>query len=848
MNDQQTYQVDFRKAAAMSASALLSALGGMPAGLTTEEARQRLAAVGPNALTVQHRHWWQIAGRQFASPFIYLLFGAAVVSLVLGETTDAIFIFAFVAINATIGFVQEYRSERSISALKKFVVRHTHVRRGGETRLVETTAVVPGDVLVLEAGDTIPADVRFTKMENVEVDESVLTGESVAARKQVDPVRGAVADLFAATTIGFSGTTVTAGSAEGMVIATGRRAYVGTLERTAVETKKETAFEQGMNQLSLFILKLMSVTLAVVILFHIVFNREGLPVGDLFVFAVALAVGVVPEALPLVITLSLARGAVRLAHRKVVPKRLSAIEDLGAIDVLATDKTGTITENKLTVVDVFGERAVVLESAARSAAFFGERVKQPNNAFDLAVWEQLSATEQKKVSSGRRYHDIPFDPHRRRNAVVVDIAGKPMLLSRGAPEDIFSLLVRSDPQAAAWVEQQGGKGYRVIAVASRRLTRVPDQWDTALEKGAVLVGCIAFEDPLKETTSRTIKRARELGVAIKILTGDSPGVAGTVGRAIGLVSRPEDVVTGSQFAAAPSTEKHALVESRNVFARMTPDLKLEVVRLLEERHIVGFLGEGFNDAPALKVAQVALSVQGASDIAQDASDIILLNKSLDVIIEGIREGRRTLANTMKYIKSTLASNLGNFFALAASSLFVPFLPMLPVQILLVNLLTDSPLVSIATDRVANPEVARPEPWKLRDIILVSIVLGIVSSAFDFLFFGYFVRYGETTLQTFWFLGSVLTELALIFGIRTRGPFWRTNRPSWPLIGLSVAATAVTLGVIFIPGVRQFFHFGPPAASYLAVALSFVVLYFVSTELVKLWYYRTLGAEQPHTRR
>lgn len=832
--------IEYCEAASRSVDDVLARLSARVGGLRESEAKERLSSAGPNVLRLHATPWWQYIVRQIASPFIAILFGAALLALLLREVTDALFIIFFVVVNTALGFAQEFRADRSIRALQRYVARMTHVRRENTVMLVRAETLVPGDCVVLEAGDTIPADVRFISANHALIDESALTGESAPVEKRAENPPSTVENPYQAHTIGFSGTTLVGGKAEGLVIATGRKTVVGQLASLAVETEKRTAFEEGMAKLSAFILKLVVITLVLVLVFHLVIVPDQYGPVELIIFAIALAVGVIPEALPLVITVSLAQGALRLAHRHVVPKRLSAIEDLGSIDVLCTDKTGTITENQLRVSEWYGDRASILRDAALASAFFGERVKQPNNAFDLAVWKELSGHEQASLRGIERYLEVPFDPERRRNAVVVHEEEGATLIVRGAPENILARCDSPASDVLPWVRARGARGLRTLAVARKLLKSVPHDLTDNDERGLTFVGLLAFHDPLKSTAKATIEKAHRLGVVVKIVTGDSAEVATSVGRSIGLIGERDQAITGSDFSHLSHAEKHERAERCHIFARMTPELKLELMNLLQKHHTVGFLGEGFNDAPALKVSHVALSVQGASDIAQEASDIILLNKSLDVIIDGIREGRRTFANTMKYIKSTLASNLGNFFALAMSTLFIPFLPMLPVQILLVNLLTDFPLISIATDTVDENDIAKPEPYRVRDITLVAIVLGLVSAAFDFLFFGYFLRFGEAPLQTYWFIGSVFTELVLLFSIRSRRAFFRARRPSLVLTSLTVLAAVVTVAILLTSLGTSVFHFAPPAAGLLVLAFGIVVAYFVCTELVKLWYYRTFG--------
>ena len=549
-----------------------------------------------------------------------------------------------------------------------------------------------------------------------------------------------------------------------------------------------------------------------------------------------MAVSVIPEALPLVITLSLSRGALRLAKQHVVVKRLSSIEDLGSIDVLCTDKTGTITENSLKVMNTrAADSRQCLLQAVLASAYLGEAVRDQNNAFDLALWQ---AADQALKNEALGYHKLgerPFDPSRRRNSVIVQTNAIRSLIVRGAAESVLPLCPQANIQTELqFAAAEGRRGRRVIAVAGRSVTA--DESEPA-EQNLELVGQISFVDPLKSDTIEAVRAAQRLGVAIKVLTGDAPEVAGAVAQEVGIVKRAESVLTDNEFNALNAVEQAEAVEKFQVFARLSPEAKHRILKLLQVRHTVGFLGEGFNDAPALKSAHVALAVDRASEVAKDAADVVLIDRGLMTIINGIEEGRRIFANTVKYIKNTLTSNFGNFYAIALVSLIIPFLPMLPIQILFVNLLSDFPMIAVATDSVERAELRRPRRYEIKEIALIATFLGLVSTLFDFTFFAFFQHSGEATLQTLWFIESILTELALIYSIRTHGLFFRGLKPSRPLVGFSIAAVLITVGLPFLSFGQRFFHFIQPNLGQLALVLGIVAVYFVTTEIVKLVYYR-----------
>jgi Mg2+-importing ATPase len=827
----------FHDIAIQSPGDALRLLASASEGLPPDQATQRLTEYGVNELSGTRTTAIDIFLRQFRSSFIYLLFAASAIALYLREYLDAAVIFLFLVINAVLGFFQEYRAEHALQLLKQFIERRARIRRGGTTVEVPVREIVPGDIVLLSAGDLIPADGYFLRAEGVAVDESAMTGETAPVEKRSGGLAAAPKDFYGAANIGFTRTTVVAGVAELLVFATGNRTAVGEIAGTMRAAETPSAFELGVSRFSAFILKLVGVTVPLVFLLHALVTESEVTTGEFLLFTIALTVSAIPEALPLVTTISLSRGALELAKKHVVPRRLSAIEDMGSISVLATDKTGTITENSLSVAGVYGEQSSVFRYALMAPLARTSSSAQ-DQRYDAAILAGDGGKVRAQLSGLTLVDEIPFDPVRKRATMLVRVDGRAVLVSRGAPEHLYAGAA-DETAALTWAAEEGRKGRRVLAVsyqeapASRQRPLAPED-----EGGLAPVGIISFADPLKPTTRAAVDQAERLGVQVKILTGDSKEVAGWVGVETGLLDDPAEVLLGDEFERMTAQERAAAVERYDVFARTTPLQKFDIVKTLEEKHLVGFLGEGFNDAPALKMAHVGLAVKGASDIAQDASDVVLLDVSLEVIVDGIRQGRKIFANTMKYIRATLTSNVGNFYALAFAALFIPFLPMLPIQILLLNLLSDFPMISIAADTVDEAELERPRGYQVAELTAVAIVLGGVSTLFDFAFFGYFVRFDDPgVLQTMWFMGSVLTELVLLFSIRTTMPFWRSRRPSATVLWLTLLAMGTTVVLPFIGPVRKLFGFVVPAPEHLAMAFLLVVLYFASTETAKLLFYR-----------
>lgn len=811
-------------------------------GLSSDEVARRLSQYGQNEFAHRKTTAAELFVRQCRSSFIYLLGAAALLSFFLGQAIDGLLIVLFIGINLILGFVQEYRSERALAFLSTFIVPQTRVRRDGSVSLIPTTVVVPGDVIVLEPGSMIPADLRFLDTRELTVDESALTGESVPTQKTSTPLAQEAAEIFHAHNIGFKGTTVVRGGGIGIVIATGVRTVFGGIAKTTVETTKHTAFQRELSSFSRFIVRLVLLTLGVLLIVNILLKGNGASITHLVIFSIALAVSVIPEALPLVITFSLSKGAKRLAQQKVVVKRLTAIEDLGSIDVLCTDKTGTLTENILTVAHVMAHRAGdPLMLACLATPHLAEHLER-REAFDVALWNALAPEKRTQVMGYTMIAEIPFDPNRRRNTVIVKNSRHQSIIVRGASEEVFARCARipknDQKKYEQWIVEEGLQGRRVLALATRTLAGRENAFDVKKEEAHLrFAGLISFGDPLKRSTKDALIKSRTLGIQVKILTGDNPVVAGAVARSIGLVASERDVMTGSAFDALSLEGQRLAVERMQVFARVSPDQKFRIIQYLQQTHTVGFLGEGINDAPALKAAHVALVVQGGADIAREAADIVLLKKSLAVIIDGIHEGREVFANTLKYIRTTLASNFGNFYAVAISSLFIPFLPMLPLQILLLNLLSDFPMIAISTDLVDPEEVRSPRRYHVRDIALIATLLGLVSTVFDFLVFAVFRGFEPAILQTNWFIASVVTELVFLFSIRTRLFFLKAKRPSSGLMFFSAAAVALTVFLPYTALGQTVFSFHPPELAHLAIIAAIACAYLCVSETVKLMYYR-----------
>ncbi|MBE7525535.1 cation-transporting P-type ATPase [candidate division WWE3 bacterium] len=803
-------------------------------GLDPKVAAARLKKYGGNTLSNYVNPWRRILVRQLASPFMYLLAAAALFAWLLHEKFDALFILFFIALNTALGFFQEYRSEKTLRRLRDLIVPTSRVRRGGNEEIVPTTALVPGDILLLRAGDVIPADMRIISARHLAVDESTMSGEAFPVEKTSRSLKKGANALT--KNLGFAATVVVQGEGEGIVYATGKMTNVGSIAGFIARTSRQSAFQKHIARLSTFILYLVLVTLGGVFLLNLLLKGPEAKTIELIIFSIALAVSVVPEALPLVMTFSFSRGARKLAAQKVVVKRLSSVEDLGNVEILCTDKTGTLTENVLRVANVMGDARNVLACAARGSDVVG----RGHGPFDAAIFVAIS-------KHGQYLHDrlgqerfYPFDPVLKLNGAVIKEGEEHTLIIRGAPEQILEacagISAKEHDDADAFLVEEGRKGRRVIGIARRAFETLPKNATLKeLSVGMTFIGLVSFEDPVKKTAEEAIQRAKRLGIQIKVITGDRPEVAGAIAEQVGLTERA-DVMTGDDFDALSETEQLAAAMRIAVFARMNPMQKAQVIDLLQRTHTVAFLGDGINDAPGLKIANVSMAVKEASDIAREAADIVLLKKDLHVIVNGIREGRIIFANTTTYLKSTLASNFGNFYSIAILSLFVNFLPLLPVQILLVNLLTDLPLTAISTDEVERAELQQPKHYDIRNILLVATLLGGVSSLFDFIAFGIFIHADIPVLQTALFMESVLTELLLLFSIRSRRFFIHARPPSFMLTAASIGVFLATAILPFTSVGHTYFHLASLTSWQGVIVLGLVGAYFLASELVKLGYY------------
>jgi len=840
----------FSSATVASRETLFSAWESSTDGLNAAQIQKRREHYGVNEISGKEVRGWEVWLRQFRSPLVTLLLIALVATFALGDRLTSGLILVFVLLNTTLAFSQEFHAERALQLLKHYVKTKAMVKRNGDVVSIGREEIVPGDLLILQAGDIIAADVRLVEVTDFAVDESILTGESGPVRKTNAPLKKAPKQISDADNIGFSGTAAISGKGVGLVIATGRDTEFGKIAKFTIQTRHMSSFEKNVSRMSNLLLRILLGGLAAVVLLHLLFSRGRYPVIELFLFAVALAITIVPEALPVITTISLARGALKLAKNKVVVKRLSAIEDLGSIDILCTDKTGTLTENVMTVEHVYArnQKGCLLYAGLTCCRSDGRN--KTKNAFDTAIADFLSVAQKQQLKKYARRDGIPFDPIRRLDSTVAMVNGSEELIIRGAPEAVLDACEGTTHEAKnlmmQWLAHEGEQGHRVIAFAKKPIRTGQVIGSKDEQSGFSLLGMIAFLDPLKSTSKRAIEHANLLGIRVKILTGDRQEVAIAVAQQLNMIQSPKEAVTGEEFDRMDIEHQERALERCTVFARVSPEQKYRIIQGLQKKYAVGFLGEGINDAPALRLADVGLVVHEASDIARESADIILLNRSLDVIVSGIRGGRTVFENITKYIKFNLSSAFGNFLTLSIAPFFLGVLPLLPIQILLLDLLNDFPMIAVSTDRVDLATLKRPSAQKLRAIVSIAAVIGLVTTVFDFIFFGLFYRLPLPVLQTNWFIENILTSMALFFVIRSAKPILKARRASWWLISLAGATTIFAILFPFTGVGRRFFHFIPPTYTQFLLVAGITVTFFFAAEAAKLSYLRFSPFEKKKT--
>jgi Mg2+-importing ATPase len=839
-------------------------MGSREKGLSEEEVEEKRRTFGTNEVATKHGGALLRTYHRFANPLVIQLLIIAVVAFIMRDVRSTIVVGGMVLISVGLSSIQEERSGRAVEKLQAMVRTTVNVMREGKESEIALAQIVPGDVVVLDAGTLVPADVRLVATKDFFVSQSALTGESMPVEKSTGAPPGAKVALELSNAC-FQGTNVLSGTARGVVINTGARTYFGAITRKLAGQRSKTNFDRGISGFTWLMIQFMVVMVAVVFLIIGITKHDW---AGALLFGLAVAVGLTPEMLPMIVTVNLAKGAMAMSKKKVIVKRLNSIQNFGAIDILCTDKTGTLTQDRVILekyVDVSGKLSDEVLRYAYMNSFYQTGLR---NLLDRAV---LAHGEFEVEQRCKKVDEIPFDFTRKRMSVVVEYEGDHVLICKGAVEDVFKVcssyqveddvlplidMIRQD--VLEDYEALSADGYRVLAIAYREFPRDKPVFAAADESDMILLGYIAFLDPPKETTAQSLKALKDAGVAVKILTGDNDLVTRKVCRDVGI--DVEHLVTGPQLQGLTPEQLVETAEKATVLARLSPTQKEQVIQALQSKgHVVGFMGDGINDAPALKKADVGISVDTAVDVAKEAADIVLLEKSLLVLDDGIIEGRKVFGNILKYIRMGASSNFGNMFSVVGGSFFLPFLPMLPIQVLTNNMLYDVSQIGIPSDRVDPEFTTVPRKWNIGNIRRFMYFIGPMSSIFDYAtfflmlyFFGCISftspsaspemkKYYEALFHTGWFVESILTQTLIVHVIRTRKIPFIQSRASPIMLFFTLLVMAIGAVLPYSP-IAGFLGFVPLPAIYWAWIAGFLVLYCMLTHTVKNWFFKKFGVD------
>ncbi len=824
---------------------LLTQLETRPEGLSSEEAKRRLISYGANLLKPPKRSdALALLLSQFKSPIILTLVFAAGLSFFLHDPVDAVIILIIVLISGLLGFWQERGAANAVEKLLAIVRIKTAALRDGTQQEIPLEDVVPGDIVLLNAGDAIPADCLILESRDLFVDEATMTGETYPVEKET-ALLPSETPLAGRTNCLFMGTHVISGTGRAVAVYTGKQAEFGKISERLKLKPQETEFEQGIRRFGFFLLEVTLSLVIVIFAVNVYFHR---PVLEAFLFSLALAVGLTPQLLPAIISINLAHGAKKMAQNKVIVKRLASIENFGSMDVLCSDKTGTLTEGSVrlhSALDLDGQASDRVFLYAYLNAFFEKGFANP-------IDEAIRSHKQPDVSGYEKADEVPYDFLRKRLSILVKHEGAHVMITKGTLPQVLAVCSRAEtptgdkvdiaavtPQILQKFETLSAQGLRVIGLAYREMG-TSSTISKEQEKDMVFVGLVLFFDPPKKDITETMDHLKKLGVTLKIITGDNRLVAAKVSRDVGM---PEaKILTGGELREISDSALLRKVSSTDIFSEVEPNQKERIILALRKAgHVVGYLGDGINDASALHAADVGISVDTAVDVAKEAADIVLLEKDLAVLVQGVQEGRTTFANTLKYVFMSTSANFGNMFSMAGASLFLPFLPLLPKQILLTNLMTDFPEMTIATDTVDVEMVNRPRRWDIAFIRKFMFTFGLVSSVFDYLTFGVLLLLLHATPEQFrtgWFMESVVSAAIIVLVIRSRRPFYK-SRPGNQLLVATIAVVMAALILPFTPLGRIFGLVSLPLSFLLILAL-ITILYIFMAEVVKKVFYRRMN--------
>jgi len=812
-------------------------------GLSEDEARNRLQHYGFNHLQTQGRTTAFITFfNQFRSPIILILLFATVVSAILKDFIDAVIIMLIVFVSATLSFIQEYGASHATEKLRAIITSKTKVFRDNQIQEIPTEQIVPGDIVILSAGSLIPADGVVLEAKDFFVNQAVLTGETFPVEK-TPGVTPPNANLAERTNTVFMGTNVRSGSAKVLVVQTGPHTAFGQIAKRLTLRPPETEFERGIKSLGYLLSEIMFVLVITIFALNVFFHK---PILDSLLFSLALAVGLTPQLLPAIININLSKGSQVMATQGVIVRRLEAIENFGSMDVLCTDKTGTLTQGVVQLDGALDTRGGPSDEVFRYAYLNAHFQTGLSNPLDDAI----TSRTQPELAAISKIDEIPYDFIRKRLSVIVQEDDQDILIIKGALENVLSVctLIKDNQQTvpfsdahsasinqhfSEWSEQ----GYRTLGIAIKTIPHRSTPYCREDENGMTFIGFLLFFDPPKADVQKTIQELSRLGVQLKIITGDNQWVARHTAQAVGL--EINGLITGSQLDNLRDEALWHAAEKTTIFAEVDPNQKERIILALKKTgHVVGYMGDGINDAPSLHSADVGISVDNAVDVAKEAADFVLLKQDLAVLQQGIIEGRKTFANTLKYVFMSVSANFGNMFSVAGASLFLPFLPMLPKQILLINFLTDLPEMTIASDNVDQSMLEHPRKWDVKFIRRFMLVFGLLSSVFDFLTFGvliWFIGSEETQFHTFWFMESVLSASLVVFALRTRLSILH-SKPSRAMLAVTGLVVLATLTLPYSP-LAPLLGFRPLPLGYIFIILAIVGVYVTSAELAKHWFFK-----------
>ncbi|RAJ83147.1 Mg2+-importing ATPase [Chitinophaga dinghuensis] len=814
---------------------VLKAMGtNSSTGLTSTEASQRLSQYGPNTIEAQKKtSELLLLLSHFKSPLVMILLIAGLISMSLGETINASIIILIVLLSVGMDYWQEYDARNAAAALKNTIRNKVEILRDGNWQELFPEVICPGDILRFKAGKIIPADARVLEEKDFFVNQSSLTGESFPIEKVSTPVTDISEGLTALDNIVFMGSSVVSGMATVVVLATGKQTEFGKIAEKLIERPVETDFSRGIREFGYLIMK---VTILLVLFIFLVNTLAKQNLLESFMFAVAIAVGLTPELLPMIMSVTMSKGAVHMAKKGVIVKKITAIPNFGSMEVLCTDKTGTLTEDKIALVQCTD----LQQQASTEALLYAYLNSHFQSGIHSPLDDAILSYDHPDITTYSKVDEIPFDFIRKRLSIVVEHENKRLLICKGAPEEVLKLCTMDNDamkKAQQQYESLSEEGFRALAIAIREVDNAAS-YQKEDEQQLQLVGFAIFRDPPKPNVNQVIQALQDMGVEIKIITGDNQLVTQHICKEIGLPIK--GIMVGTELDHLHDEALLQHIAKTTVFARFSPEQKNRIIRILKKRHhAVGYMGDGINDAPSLKTADIGISINNAVEVAKDAADIILTKKDLLVLKEGILEGRKTFANTMKYIRMGISSNFGNMFSMAAATIFLPFLPMLPVQILINNFLYDTSQIAIPTDHVDKKYVVSPQRWDMKEIRRFMVVFGLLSSVFDMLTFyllqGHF-HVNPAQFRTGWFMESLATQILVVFIIRTEQIPFIQSSPAPQLIFMVCLCLAIGWALPYLP-IGNMIGFSKLPWQILQPIIILVFVYLLCAELLKRWLFR-----------